>query len=311
MDSDVTMKKSLTIKRIILLGAAMVLAAAAFAILTILSTNLARAQDGSNALESGEPAPPPFVTSGGGMALGHPPHFILDNAVTDGIITQEQADQIRTKLDEMGFMISDVEVLAGAPPEAIEFTSPLEHLDTLLQEAVADGRITQVEADQIKAEFAAGTLTFLAITDEGVYTNPEDVPEGAGVTMNGTVTTVEGNSFAFVIQSDEGLPDVMPVVPAVPEIRFTPFAGKFNEALGAAVSEGIITQEQMDQLLALAETVGPEMVFSAAAFSGPQLPNDWLLGMVEEALQDAAADGKITTEQADSLHQQLSDALSE
>lgn len=311
MDSDVTMKKSLTIKRIILLGAAMVLVAAAFAVLTILSTNLARAQDGSDALESGEPSPPPFVTAGGGMALGHPPHFILEQAVTDGIITQEQADQIRTKLDEMGFMISDVEVLAGAPPEAIEFTSPLEHLDTLLQEAVADGRITQVEADQIKAEFAAGTLTFLAITDEGVYTDPDDVPEGAGVTMNGTITTVEGNSFTFVIQSDEGMPDVIPAPPAVPEVMFTPFAGKLNEALSEAVSEGIITQAQMDEILALAETVGPEVVFSAAAFSGPQLPNDWLLGLVEEALQDAAADGKITSEQADNLHQQLSDALSE
>lgn len=310
MDSDVTMKKSLTIRRIILLSVAMVLAAAAFAALTILSTNLARAQDDSDTIESGTPAPPPhpIAVGGGSMALGHPPHFVIERAITEGIITQEQADQIRAKMDEMGFMISDVEVLVGS---AIEFTSPLEHLDALLQEAVGDGRITQVEADQIKAEFAAGTLTFLAITDEGVYTDPDDVPEGAGVTMNGTVTTVEGNSFTFVIQSDEGLPDVIPAPPAVPEVMFTPFVGKLNEALSEAVSEGIITQEQMDEILVLAETVGPEVVFSAAAFSGPQLPNDWLLGLVEEALQDAAADGKITSEQADNLHQQLSDALSE
>lgn len=309
MDSDVTMKKSLTGKRIILLSVAMVLAAAAFAVLTILSTNLARAQDGSETLESGN-APSPITVSGGGMAMIHPPHFILDQAVADGIITQEQAEQIRAKLGGIGFSNVEVEVLADGVFSGVEFASPLEHLSDLLQEAVNDGRITQAEADQIRADFESGTLDFLAITDEGVYTNPDDVPEGAGVTVNGQVT-VDGHSFSFVIQSDEVLPDDVPALPTVPEIAFTPFAGRLNEALSEAVSEGIITQEQMDQIAALAETIEPEMVFSTAAFPSPQLPNDWLLGMVEEALQDAAADGKITTEQADSLHQQLSDALSE
>ncbi len=308
MDSDVTMKKSLTMKRIILLSVAMVLAAAAFAILTILSTNLARAQDGPDTLESGT-APSPVIVAGGGMAMIQPPHLILEQAVADGIITPEQAEQIRAKLGEVGF--GNIEVFSDAGFGSVEFTSPLEHINSLLQDAVTDGRITQAEADQIRDDFEAGTLTFLAITDEGVYTNPDDVPEGSGVTINGQVTTVDGNSFTFIIQSDEDLPGAVPVMPAVPEIAFTPFAGRLNEALSEAVSEGIITQEQMDEVLALAETLGANMVFSAAAFPGPQLPNDWLLGMVEEALQDAAANGKITSEQADSLFQQLSDALSE
>jgi hypothetical protein len=308
MDSDVTMKKSLTMKRIILLSVAMVLAAAAFAILTILSTNLARAQDGPDTLESGT-APSPVIVAGGGMAMIQPPHLILEQAVADGIITPEQAEQIRAKLGEVGF--GNIEVFSDAGFGSVEFTSPLEHINSLLQDAVTDGRITQAEADQIRDDFEAGTLTFLAITDEGVYTNPDDVPEGSGVTVNGQVTTVDGSSFSFVIQSDGALPGAVPVLPDMPEVRFTPFAGKLNEVLSEAVSEGIITQAQMDEILALAETLGANRVFSAAAFPGPQLPNDWLLGMVEEALQDAAANGKITSEQADSLFQQLSDALSE
>lgn len=308
MDSDVTMKKSLTMKRIILLSVAMVLAAAAFAILTILSTNLARAQDGPDTLESGT-APSPVIVAGGGMAMIQPPHLILEQAVADGIITPEQAEQIRAKLGEVGF--GNIEVFSDAGFGSVEFTSPLEHINSLLQDAVTDGRITQAEADQIRDDFEAGTLTFLAITDEGVYTNPDDVPEGSGVTVNGQVTTVDGSSFSFVIQSDGALPGAVPVLPDMPEVRFTPFAGKLNEVLSEAVSEGIITQAQMDEVLALAETLGANRVFSAAAFPGPQLPNDWLLGMVEEALQDAAANGKITSEQADSLFQQLSDALSE
>ncbi len=310
MDSDVTMKKSLAMKRIILLGVAMLLTAAAFAILTILSTNLARAQDGSGSVQPDSP-PSPVTVESGGLTMIQPPHLILEQAVADGIITPEQAEQIRAKLGEIGFGNVEVEVLADGVFSDVAFTSPLEHINSLLQDAVTDGRITQAEADQIRDDFEAGTLTFLAITDEGVYTNPDDVPEGSGVTINGQVTTVDGNSFTFIIQSDEDLPGAVPVMPAVPEIAFTPFAGRLNEALSEAVSEGIITQAQMDEVLALAETLGANMVFSAAAFPGPQLPNDWLLGMVEEALQDAAANGKITSEQADSLFQQLSDALSE
>ena len=86
MDSDVTMKKSLTMKRIILLSVAMELAAAAFAILTILSTNLARAQDGSGSVQPDSP-PSPVTVESGGLTMIQPPHLILEQAVADGIIT--------------------------------------------------------------------------------------------------------------------------------------------------------------------------------------------------------------------------------
>lgn len=159
------------------------------------------------------------------------------------------------------------------------------------------------------AELAAGTLEFLAITDEGVFTDPENLPEG--VMIEEGHASVEGSGMSIVIQSGgEGLP-----IPAPPNVVMAPFAAGLDSAIAEAVSEGIITQEQADQLLALAPEMGAHMVFSHeiahAGLATPLLPHDWLLALVNEALQDAAADGKITSEQADSLHQQLSDALSE
>lgn len=187
-------------------------------------------------------------------------------------------------------------------------------VETALQNAVDKGQITQAEADQILAELAAGTLEFLAITDEGVFTDPENLPEG--VTIGEGVASVEGSGMSIVIQSSgEGLPmpDFAPSAP--PHVVMAPFAAGLDVAVAEAVSEGIITQEQADQILALTPEVGASMVFSREIAHGglhtPLLPNDWLLALVNEALQDAAADGKISTEQADSLYQQLSDALSE
>jgi hypothetical protein len=304
METDVKPKKWLSLRRVMVLGVVVALAAAAFATLALISTNLAQAQEGEPLLQPATPMPP--VVGGSFAWGGAPAPLVLDMAVDQGIITAEQAEQIRAKLPEVAF----TSVHAGEWAVNAPFGDfvPLD-VETALQNAVDKGQITQAEADQILTDLAAGTLEFLAITDEGVFTDPENLPEG--VMIEEGHASVEGSGMSIVIQSGgEGLP-----IPAPPNVVMAPFAAGLDSAIAEAVSEGIITQEQADQLLALAPEMGAHMVFSHeiahAGLATPLLPNDWLLALVNEALQDAAADGKITTEQADSLHQQLSDALSE
>lgn len=308
METDVKPKKRLSLRRVMVLSVVVALAAAAFATLALISTNLAQAQEGGTPLQPGTPIPP---TAGGAfnMAVGGP--VVLDMAVDQGIITAEQAEQIRAKLPEVILEAVGAGGWASAGP--LGDFEPL-NIETALQNAVTEGQITQAEADEILAELAAGTLEFLAITDEGVFTDPENLPEG--VIIGEGHASVEGSGMAIVIQNGgEGLPMPNFAVPAHPDAVMAPFAAGLDSAIAEAVSEGIITQEQADQLLALAPEMGGHMVFRSAIAHGglatPLLPHDWLLALVNEALQDAAADGKITSEQANSLHQQLSDALSE
>ncbi len=303
METDVKPKKWLSLRRVVVLSVVVALAAAAFATLALISTKLAQAQEG----ETLTPPAPPVAGGTFSMSMGGP--VVLDMAVDQGIITAEQAEQIRAKLPEVAF----ASVHAGEWAVDAPFGDfvPLD-VETALQNAVDQGQITQVEADQILAELAAGTLEYLAITDEGVFTDPENLPEG--VTIGEGHASVEGSGMSIVIQSGgEGLP--VPALPVPPHVVMAPFAAGLDTAIAEAVSEGIITQEQADQLLALAPEMGANMVFRRGIAQGglttPLLPHDWLLALVHEALQDAAADGKITSEQADSLHQQLSDALSE
>lgn len=305
MEMDVKPKKWLSLRRVVVLSVVVALAAAAFATLALISTKLAQAQEG----ETLTPPAPPVAGGAFSMAMGGP--IVLDMAVDQGIITAEQAEQIRAKLPEVAFeSVHGGEWAVDAPFG--DFV-PLD-METAIQNAVDKGQITQVEADQILAELAAGTLEFLAITDEGVFTDPENLPEG--VTIGEGHASVTGSGMAIVIQSGgEGLPVPSFTIPAPPNVVMAPFAAGLASAIAEAVSEGIISQEQADQLLALAPEMGTHMMFSHeiahAGLATPLLPHDWLLALVHEALQDAAADGKITSEQADSLHQQLSDALSE
>jgi len=300
METDVKPKKWLSLRRVMVLSVVVALAAAAFATLALISTKLAQAQEGETL------TPPSTPVAGGAfsMTVGGP--VVLDMAVDQGIITAEQAEQIRAKLPEVILEAVGAGGWTSAGPWG-DF-EPL-NIETALQNAVTEGQITQTEADQILAELAAGTLEFLAITDEGVFTDPENLPEGVMIEEGHAL--VEGSGMSIVIQSGgEGLP-----IPAHPNVVMAPFAAGLDSAIAEAVSEGIITQEQADQLLALAPEMGAHMVFSHeiahAGLATPLLPHDWLLALVNEALQDAAADGKITSEQANSLHQQLSDALSE
>lgn len=312
METDVKLKRWLSVRRVVVLSVVVALAAAAFATLALISTNLAQAQEGETPLEPATPLPP--TTNGnfawGGHMAGAPPQLVLDMAVDQGIITAEQAELIRAKLPEVQLDV----VNEGSWTVAAPFPAPVPlDIETALQNAVDEGQITQAEADQILTELAAGTLEFLAITDEGVFTDPENLPEGV-LHEEGQFSVGDGN-VAIIIQSNEGLPLPDFAMPASPTIAMAPFAAGLGEALAEAVSEGIITQEQADQLLALMPEVGARIVVNGEIIHGgaatPLLPNDWLLALVNEALQDAAADGKITNEQADSLHQQLSDALSE
>lgn len=308
METDVKPKQWLSVRRVVVLSVVMALAAAAFATLALISTNLAQAQEGEPPLQPATPMPP--VVGGSFAWGGAPAPLVLDMAVDQGIITAEQAEQIRAKLPEVAF----ASVHAGEWTVDAPFGDfvPLD-VETALQNAVDKGQITQAEADQILTELAAGTLEFLAITDEGVFTDPENMPEGV-LHEEGQFSVSAGN-VAIIIQSNEGLPMPDFAMPASPTIGMAPFATGLDVAVAEAVSEGIITQEQADQLLALMPEVGARIVVNGEVIHGgpatPLLPNDWLLALVHEALQDAAADGKITTEQADSLHQQLSNALSE
>lgn len=309
METELKPKRFLSVRRVVVLSVVMALAAAAFATLALISTNLAQAQEGETLIQPATPMPP--VVGGSFVWGGAPAPLVLDMAVDQGIITAEQAELIRAKLPEV--MIETIgvegEFAAAIPGDFV----PLD-IETALQNAVDKGQITQTEADQILAELTAGTLEFLAITDEGVFTDPENLPEG--VTIGEGVASVGGSGMSIVIQSNgEGLPGPTFSVTAPPAIAMAPMAAGLDVAVAEAVSEGIITQEQADQLLALAPEMGANMVLRSEIVHGglatPLLPNDWLLALVNEALQDAAADGKISTEQADSLYQQLSDALSE
>lgn len=270
---------------------------------------------------------------------------VIGQAVEQGIITQEQADQVLADFQDVAVSFGSVEgtavaaggqagafnvVLEGNGPysgriiifQRVGDENPAQlpnELQNQLQEAVAAGLLTQAEADQLWADLQSGVLNFLAITDEAVYTDPNDLPEGLEVPP-----MPEGAFGTAIISSDANPIPEAAFGPAIISSNATVMAGPaftiagqpfmaaaLQELLNGAVNEGVISQAQADQIQALGEQIASQTIF----FSGPagtaHLPNFLLLEEIGKALQEAVSNGKVSQETADSLLQQLTEAISD
>ena len=125
-------------------------------------------------------------------------YFGLDEAIAkaaaDGVISAEQAAQLQDMLAEVQAETGSTLVFPGGSfeiesdggtftvtgEEAIAVHSGAggdqNHIEVALDRAVEKGLLSQDEADQILADLDAGTLAFLMVADEGVFTDPADVP---------------------------------------------------------------------------------------------------------------------------------------
>ena len=247
---------------------------------------------------------------------------VIRQAVEQGIISQEQADQLLAGFEDMvvGFgegtssatvggtfnvMVEGDGVASGRiiifQRSGNEGPAGLpDDLQLQLQGAVTAGQLTQAEADQIWADLQSGELNFLAITEQGVYTDPNALPEEIDLPP-----LPEGAVGTAILSSDVNIMGG----PAFAIDEIPSMVSGLQEFLSGAVSDGIINQDQADQIAALGEQLGGPAIF----FSGPagttHLPNFLLLEELTKALQEAVSNGKVSQETADSLLQQLTEAI--
>lgn len=253
---------------------------------------------------------------------------VVRQAVEQGVISQEQADQLLAGFQDMVVSVSSVDgttVAAGGEAGTLSLVqegdgphsgriiifqragneAPAQlpnELQNQLQEAVTAGLLTQAEADQLWADLQSGVLNFLAITDQAVYTDPNALPEGLDVPP-----MPEGAFGTAFISSDMNI-----MAGPTFTIEGQPFiTATLQELLSGAVNEGVISQAQADQIQSLGEQiVGQTIFFSGPAGTG-HLPNFLLVEEIGKALQEAVSNGKVSQETADSLLQQLTEALSD
>lgn len=181
-----------------------------------------------------------------------------DRALAEGIISQERADRMKecaertaerrdahsqaiaeglgmdpSELQERlynGENLKDIATEKGLDDEQFRFLMQNMRIQ-MIDQAVADGKLTQDRADQVK-EMITYAPTLLATTRDGIA-------EGLGMTPDELKTSLAGGKKLKEIASEHGLNEDQ-VKTLIQESR--------SQAIDQAVSHGVVTQEQVDKI---------------------------------------------------------------
>lgn len=121
----------------------------------------------------------------------------IQQAVKDGLITQEQADGMlsgtgKVRIDLRGIDVDQDALLAEALGISVDKLQEAQQsaFEAQLAQAVTDGRVTQAQADQLKAERALQQY----IVDKGLYTSAVQAAVKDGVITQAQADTILSQS---------------------------------------------------------------------------------------------------------------------
>lgn len=264
----------------------------------------------------------------------------IEQAEADGVISAEQATQLLAMLPEFNEGLEGTLAFPGGQFElegevgeanvtAIEeITGHLgpgerdDHLAEVLQTAVENGLLTQEEADQILADLEAGNLVFLMVSDEGVFTDPADVPatlqdllpedmDPADTVIIVHLTNGGERSDIDIFSGGSFAPGAI-IERLLPGHEGDTVTGEFviaPDILADAVAEGLITAEQADAIRSYIQ-IEVEAVRDTRIVIGDEfMPDAFLLESLTARLQQAVENESITQAEADSLVARLAEIL--
>jgi hypothetical protein len=206
--------------------------------------SVALAQEGSD--DTTTPSTQTAPEGPGGHCLANGPRFPGHGLLIDSGVTREEVQEAVAAGLTNAQMIDQYGDKSSAQAKA----DALAALETRLTEAVADGRITQEQADSILADAPAKIDEFLAAPAAALG---KAMRPGFGAIAHNVLATVAGvlgtDEETLKTQLREGT-TIAEVAGDQTQAVIDALVAEANERIDAALADGKITQEQADQMKA-------------------------------------------------------------